>query len=168
MAGIDSSANEFDGESFLPVLNGAESDPNRVMYFELGFARAVRKGNWKYLAVRYPENIANMSREERKAVLEEWNAERRRKHIAIVTEDPTKPFSHLTAIPGGGHAEVRSTGSKPGYFDGDQLYDLSKDPNEMANLANNPEYADKLEEMKAILDEHVRSLPGTFGEFGRE
>jgi arylsulfatase A-like enzyme len=167
MAGGDPSAVKFDGKSFLPILNGAEPDPNRVMYFELGFARAVRKGNFKYLALRYPDKIENMTAEERKAALDEWNAERIRKHLRIVTEDPTKPFSHLTAIPGGGDAESRSTGSKPSYFDRDQLYDLSKDPNEMNNLANDPAYADKLAEMKAELEKMVEDLPGRFGEFGQ-
>ena len=137
------------------------------MYFELGYARAIRKGNFKYLALRYPDKIENMTAEERQATLDEWNAERVRKHLRIVTEDPTKPFSHLTAIPGGGDAERGSTGAYPSYFDRDQLYDLSKDPTEQVNLANNPEYADKLDQLKAELEKMVESLPGTFGEFGR-
>jgi arylsulfatase A len=138
------------------------------MYFELGYARAIRKGDFKYLAVRYPEKLEAMSPAERKAVLDDWNAERKRKHLRIVTEDPTELFSHLTAIPGGGDAERASTGSYPGYYDRDQLYDLSKDPNEQKNLAANPEYADKLAEMKAELEKMVESLPGTFGEFGKQ
>ncbi len=166
LAGADSSDVEFDGESFLPYLNGEEQKDGRVMYFELGYARGVRKGDWKYLALRYPEKLENMSLETRKAVLEKWNAERRRKHMRIVTEDATKPFSHLTAIPGGGDAERASTGSYPAYFERDQLYDLSKDPNEQDNLADNPKYADQLADMKAELEKLVQSLPGTFGEFG--
>ena len=82
----------------------------------------VRIGKWKYLAVRYPEKLENMSFEQRSLRLEKWNQERRRKHIEIVTEDPSAPFSHLTALPGGGHAESRSTGSYPSYYDRDQLY----------------------------------------------
>jgi hypothetical protein len=136
------------------------------MYFELGYARAVRKGTFKYLALRYPEEVENMTSEERQAALAEWNAERRRKHLRIVTEDSTQPFSHLTAIPGGGDAERVSTGAYPGYFDRDQLYDLSRDPREQVNLACHPAYAEKLEEMKTILADHVRDLPGSFGEFG--
>ena len=107
-----------------------------------------------------------MTSEERQAVLTEWNAERRRKHLRIVTEDSKQPFSHLTAIPGGGDAERGSTGAYPGYFDRDQLYDLAKDPREQVNLVSNPKYAQILKEMKTILADHVRDLPGTFGEFG--
>jgi len=162
MAGADYSTVAFDGESYLPILNGEPQEGERIMYFELGYARAIRKGNWKYLAVRYPESIQNMTPAERKQVLEEWNAERRRKHLRIVTEDPTKPFSHLTAIPGGGDAERKSTGSFPGYFDPDQLYDLSRDPNEQNNLAKDPEYKQKLEEMQREMQKILDTLPGTF------
>jgi len=164
LANYDDSKVTFDGQSFLPYLNGAEQPEGRILYFELGYARGVRKGDWKYMAIRYPEHIENMSPDERAAVLEEWNSERRRKHLNIVTEDPTQPFSHLTAIPGGGDAEKKSTGSYPGYFDRDQLYDLSKDPREQVNLANNPEYAAKLAEMKAALKQQLQTLPGGFGE----
>ncbi|QHI69091.1 sulfatase family protein [Tichowtungia aerotolerans] len=167
IAGANPEEADFDGKSFLPVLNGGQPDPDRILYFELGYARAIRKGNWKYLAVRYPDNLENMGPEERKALLDEWNAERTRKHLRIVTEDPSQPFSHLTAIPGGGDAERASTGSYPGYFDRDQLYDLSKDPREQNNLAGNPEYAAVLADMKAELEKMVEDLPGTFGEFGQ-
>lgn len=167
MAGADSGGTAFDGESYLPILNGEPQSGERVMYFELGYARAVRKGNFKYLALRYPADVKSMTPEARRTALEEWNAERRRKHLRVVTDDPSAPFSHLTAVPGGGDAERGSTGSRPGYFDRDQLYDLSRDPNEQENLASSPEYAVKLQEMKRLLDEHVRALPGTFGEFGK-
>lgn len=164
MAGYDYSDVNFDGKSFLPYLNGEPQAEERVLYFELGYARGIRKGDWKYMAIRYPEAIEKMTMDERAKALEEWNAERRRKHLNIVTEDPSKPFSHLTAIPGGGDAEKRSTGSYPGYFDRDQLYNLSQDPREQKNLASNPEYAAKLAEMKVELQKQLATLPGGFGE----
>jgi arylsulfatase A len=153
---------EFDGESFVPYLNNQPQTGDRVMYFELGYARGIRKGNLKYMAIRYPEHLENMPAEERADVLEKWNAERIRKHMELVTTDPTQPFSHLTAIPGGGHAESKSTGSYPGYFDRDQLYDLSTDPREQKNLANDPEYKQKLEEMQREMKKVLDTLPGNF------
>jgi arylsulfatase A-like enzyme len=165
VAGYDSSKIDFDGESFWPYLTtDKEQRDGRVLYFELGYGRGLLKGDWKLVSIRYPEHIANMPMEERERVLEEWNAERRRRHIPIVTEDPTKGFSHLTAIPGGGHAEVQSTGTEhyPGYYDPDQLYNISDDPGEQNNLANNPEYEEKVEELKAEMQEVLDTLPGEF------
>ncbi len=161
-AQVPYSKSEFDGESFLPYLNGAKQDPGRILYFELGYGRGIIKGNWKYIEIRYPAEVANMTLEERKKLLDDWNAERIRKHMNIVTTDPTAGFSHLTAIPGGGDAESKSTGTKhyPGYYDPDQLYDLSKDPREQKNLATDPEYKPKLEEMQRELRKELATLPG--------
>ncbi|MEC7231079.1 MAG: hypothetical protein VXV91_07755, partial [Verrucomicrobiota bacterium] len=110
------------------------------------------------------EPIENMSLEERATVLEEWNDKRRKRHLNIVTDDPSRPFSHLTAIPGGGDAEKYSTGSYPGYFDRDQLYYLGNDPKEQINLADNPKYAKQLAAMKVQLRKHLNVLPGGFGD----
>lgn len=161
-AQIPYSASEFDGKSFLPYLKGQPQDPGRILYFELGYGRGVMKGNWKYMAIRYPAEVANMSMAERKKLLDDWNANRIRKHMEIVTEDPSAGFSHLTAIPGGGHAEAKSTGIEhyPGYYDPDQLYDLSKDPHEQKNLAKDPEYKQKLEEMQREMKKILDGLPG--------
>lgn len=158
----DPPSGAFDGQSFLPLLEGAAPDPDRALYFELGYTRGLRVGPWKYIAVRYPTAVAGMNRAARTKVLEAWNAERRRKHMAIVTEDPSRPFSHLTPVPGGGDAERYSTGSRPGYYDADQLYNLSVDPDEKHNLAENPEYADKLNRMRATLQSFLNELPGEF------
>jgi arylsulfatase A-like enzyme len=168
---------KFDGVSFYKELYGlnkgmmnkiksvlhiGNNKKERVLYHELGFARAIRKGNFKFLAVRYPKRFQNLTDEQRKKLLEDWNAERERREIPIVTKDWHDGFSHLTAIPGGGHAESESTGKYPGYYDGDQLYDLSKDPNEQVNLAKNPEYKAKLEEMKEEMKKVLDTLPGEF------
>ena len=155
---------DFDGESFLPYLNGKQQDPGRILYFELGYGRGVIKGKWKYMEIRYPAEVANMTMDERKKLLDDWNANRIRKHMEIVTEDPAAGFSHLTAIPGGGHAEAKSTGTShyPGYYDPNQLYDLSKDPREQKNLSTDPEHKQKLEEMQRELHKVLDALPGTF------
>ena len=65
----------------------------------------------------------------------------------------------------GQHAAFESYGKKPAYFDPDQLYDLDADPDEMVNLANDPRFQEVLESMKAIFQQHLSNLPGTFGEF---
>lgn len=162
MAGQSWKDKAFDGVSFLSALNGLSTLKDRVLYHELGYARAIQIGDYKYLAVRYPSKYENMTLEERKEKLEKWNADRERRHIPIVTRDFTKPFSHLTPLPGGGHAENESTGAYPHYYDRDQLYNITKDPNEQINLANDPEYQAQYMKMKTELAKIIQSLPGDF------
>lgn len=76
----------------------------------------------------------------------------------------TARFSHVSAIPGGGDAERASTGTYPGYYDADQLYNLDDDPREHRNLAADPAWAAKLTEMKQELQRFLDDLPGTFAE----
>jgi len=162
MAGAENPERGFDGRSFLPVLEGKTGELRKSLYFELGYARAVIKGKYKYYAVRYPEYAENWTPEERAAVLDRYNRGREFRNMEIVNRDPGKPFSHLEVVPGGGHAEHRSYARKPGYFDPDQLYDLEADPAEMENLAREPEYREILSDMKAALKNYLKELPGTF------
>ena len=159
IAGAEYNAEDFDGKSFLPVLLG-KKEQERILYFELGYARAIRKGPWKYIAIRYPDFIKNMSLDERKNILDTYNNERRRKYLNIVTEDPSAPFSHFNALPGGGDAERVSTGKKPSYYAQDQLYNLDSDPNELNNLFDDPKYKEKSVEMKKELQSIIDTLPG--------
>lgn len=152
----------WDGESFLPYLVGESQDPGRALYFELGYARGIRIGDWKYMAIRYPEHAANMSVDERRETLETYNADRRFRHMEIVTEDPAEPFSHFSAVPGGTVTEASSTGAYPAYYDADQLYHLANDPKEHHNLAADPDHAAKLAEMKQELQAILNTLPGNF------
>ena len=162
LAGAENPDSNFDGRSFREVLDAGKSEIHRSLYFELGYARAVIKGKYKYYAVRYPEYASNWTAAERAAVLKRYNDGRRFRKMLIVNRDPEKPFSHLEVVPGGGQAENESYGKKPGYFDPDQLYDLEADPDEMHNLANQPEYKEILIEMKAELQHYLDELPGRF------
>lgn len=162
MAGVEVNDDQFDGRSFKAALEGKEMEETGTLYHELGYARAVRKGKYKYIAVRYPSYATNWTPEERKQVLNRYNDNRRSMDMEIVNEDPTLPFSHLEVIPGGGVAEHFSYGKLPGYFDPDQLYDLEADPGELVNLAGNPEYQTVLDDMKNELQKYIEKLPGTF------
>jgi len=157
----------FDGQSFREILLGASPPEDRVLYSEMGFTRAIRVGDWKYLAIRYPEEVQNMTVEERRRRLEEWNAGLIERGITPVNTDPAAPFSHLSAIPGGAHAEHSTTGKKAHYYDSDQLFHLADDPSEERNLADDPAHAARLAGMKETLKSVLRKLPGSFGEFTR-
>jgi arylsulfatase A-like enzyme len=162
MAGAEIPDMDFDGRSFKSALDGEQSESRESLFFELGYARAVIMGKYKYYAVRYPEYAKNWTTEERAAVLNRYNDGRTFRNMPIVNREPGKPFSHLEVVPGGGHAENHSYGKKPGYFDPDQLYDLAADPGEMNNLATNPEYGEILLQLKAELQKYLDDLPGKF------
>lgn len=165
LAGAQFDPDQFDGVSFRDILLGKGSAAGRILYAEMGFSRTVRQGDWKYLALRYPPEATGMPIEERQRRLGAWNAELLERGIQPVTTDPEAPFSHLTDIPGGAHAEHSSTGKKPHYYDADQLFNLAEDPDETRNLAADPKYAEKLAEMKELMRTQVQRLPGRYGEF---
>jgi arylsulfatase A-like enzyme len=167
-AGIESFAGHFDGRSFRCVLERKATKIHDMLYFEMGYTRGVRKGRWKYIALRYPERAAKMTMAQRRQILERFNEKQKEHSKRIMTNDPSAPFSHISLIPGGGGAEAASTGKYTGYYDADQLYDLSKDPEEQKNLAYDSRYAEKLQEMKAELVKYLNELPGGFAELKRE
>jgi arylsulfatase A-like enzyme len=152
----------LDGISFKEVLEGKDIIPRESLYFELGYARAVISGDYKYYAIRYPEYAKVWTAEQRSEALESYNRQREFRGMAIVNRDPGRPFSHLEVIPGGGQAEHESYGVLPGYFESDQLYHLGNDPQEMINLAGDADYSEVLRQMKEILAEYTRELPGKF------
>lgn len=161
-AGAKTDMPEFDGKSFRPVLEGKADKIHDTLFFELGYARGVIKGDYKYMAIRYPQVLANRTLKERTKVLEAYNETRVRMKTEPVNYDPAAPYSHFSTVPGGEQAEHESYGKLPGYFDPDQLYDLKKDPTEQKNLANAPEYKAVLREMKGELQKYLAGLPGTF------
>ncbi len=152
----------FDGNSILPLLQNQEKSIHESLFFELGFARAIIKNNYKYLAVRYPENIRNMTPSQRAGELNNYNNRRIKKNMKIVNTDPTAPMSHFSIIPGGEQAENESYGKKPAYFEKNQLYNLNTDPDEQVNLAKQYDYQDIMLELKEGLKEYLNQLPGNF------
>ncbi|MFC2113675.1 hypothetical protein ACFLTA_10440, partial [Bacteroidota bacterium] len=80
--------------------------------------------------------------------------------------NPEAPYYHLGIRAGGYAFEWGQLNPEApfyeNYFESDQLYDLKNDPRETTNLADDPEMADKLKEMKALLKEHMKNLNGTF------
>lgn len=165
LLGIEYSYKGFDGKSFAPILEGDQEPIHESLYFEMGYSRGVRKGDMKYIAVRYPAYAENYSVEERQALLDKFNARQKLQGKKIHHTDPTLPYSHLQLIPGGGDAEQGSVKKYKAYYDADQVYDLSVDPGEQINLFNRIEYKEAVSELKAELTGYLEELPGSFGEF---
>jgi len=159
MKGVDKLC---DGYSFKSALDGRTYTPRKSMFFELGYARAVVKGRYKYLALRYPQFAIHADAQKRSSMLNEYNDMRRSWGGKAVSYDPTLPYGHLEMVPGGGDAEHATYGNKSGFFDMDQLYDLETDPGEEHNLAGEAEYEQILTEMKTELQKYLDDLPGRF------
>lgn len=164
-AGADISDKEFDGVSFKKVLEGDTTELRSSLYFEMGYTRGVLKDNFKYIALRYPDKIENMSMEERQQRLDDWNHLLHLRGREPNNIDATKPFGHLQIIPGGGDAEYKATLRYKHYTDKNQLYDLSKDPSEQNNLFGQPGYEEISKNLQNELSMYLNDLPGHFGEF---
>ncbi|MEA2063990.1 MAG: sulfatase-like hydrolase/transferase [Gemmatimonadota bacterium] len=130
----------LDGKSFLPVLANPGAQIHDSLFFEVGYSRAVVTKDWKYLAVRFPE--------ETEAIVNSSNYKE-------FSHDGTRDVDHRF----GAHVYY------PGYFDKDQLYNIDADPVEQYNLAGKTNYSVQLDQMKGLLSKYCRSLPHSFGEF---
>ncbi len=155
----------FDGKSFLPILNGKQKEIHTSLYFEMGFSRGILKDNFKYIALRYPEFAMNWTYEERKKELDDWNNFRIENKLEYHYTDPNMPFSHLMLVPGGGDAEYPSTLRYKHYYDVNQFYNLTDDPDEQINLFDDKKQASKIADLQKELSNYLTLLPGKFGEF---
>ncbi len=116
-----------DGRSVLRAARGGSLSGRDHLYFEIGVARAVLKGRYKYIAYRYrAEALRQMKSGEVDVALDQMESPRQ------------------------GHSSV-AIRYFPHYFDPDQLYDLARDPYEQHNLAGDPRYADVLADVRATL-----------------
>ena len=143
---------EVDGVSLLPVLKGSQAVVRDALFCEIGYARAVRTKTFKYVAVRYtPEIYAQID----KGYL--W--ERVEGNTATGKYTEPRPYYVDNRQLGSLAAHTHST-----YFDDDQLYNLTNDPDETSNLHSQmPEVAEKL---KQRLTDYIGEIPGRpFGEF---
>ena len=141
----------IDGSSLAPILKGKSDKVHESLYLEVGATRALVKDGWKYLAFRVPVEKKNMPL-------------KRRQKLARKDVDPYAPYTHICDRPGGRGGESPAMRFYPNYYDSDQLYNLKDDPNELNNLAKEPAYQKKLQELKKELKVYLNKTPGTFGE----
>ena len=126
----------MDGESVWPEISSSDvPTKKRDFYFEFGYSRAVLSDNWKYIAFRpLPDHIRQMK-----------------------NGKVSRAFNYK-----GNTGDEPAVLRYPHYFDLDQLYDLSKDPDEQANLAQNPAYQDILQLMKIKLQKKLSGFKHPF------
>jgi len=140
-------ANPMDGVSFKPVLSGDEKPVRAALFGEMGHSRGIKTKRWKYIAVRYPEEVQR-------------KIDKGQKFPAFENHPPLdRPY--LTR---NGHLGYHASRVNPHYFDADQLYDLKNDPEENDNVfARNPEVAQEMKRELAKALKRFEDRP--FGEF---
>jgi arylsulfatase A-like enzyme len=147
LAGVTPPAEmQCDGVSLVPVLRGSDQPLRKFLFAELGYARGIVTDDWKYIAVRYTEDI-----EEKIAAGATFEG----------FEGRTIKQPYMTR---NGHLGFHASSHNPHYFDRDQLYDLTADPREEQNLADI--HPGRVRQMQAMLRDVLRTFENRpFGEF---
>ena len=147
VAGINPASVNLDGKSFKNVLmTNSNEVVHSELFFEIGFSRAIRTNDWKYITVRYDDatntKIANGGT-----------------FTGINGTRVSLPYYVINSSLGGLSAK-----QYPLYNEKDQLFDLVNDPYETTNLFDaNPT---KANEMKALLTQKLVLFPNRpYGEF---
>ena len=121
---------KIDGISRKSQILDDAPDDMEDMYFEMGYSRAIRWRNWKYIVYRFPERL-----------------------IEDMRSGKVEYAYDLFGKTGGGHRMLINR--YPSYWDPDRLHDLDRDPGEQHNLAYDNNYADILTTMKKRLQNHL-------------
>ncbi|MEX0322641.1 MAG: sulfatase [Puniceicoccaceae bacterium] len=131
----------LDGNSLVPVLKGQTPDDWRDhVYVELGFGRAIRTKDFKYIAVRYPEE-----------------------HVKAIKSAQLKKLPQMLAPLNRSGIGVRGAANPNFYYD-DALFQVSRDKLERNNLVSKPEFSAKLREMRQLLTEVIQTTERPYGE----
>lgn len=149
VCGIEKPADyRMDGISFKSVLFGDRKPLRDVLFGELGHSRAVKTKEWKYIAVRYPEDVQK-------------RIDRGHKFNGFKGEKLNRPY--LTR---NGHLGHHAAAKNPHYFELDQLFNLKTDREELENVyEKNPTVAARLKKQLATALKQFEQRP--FGEFVR-
>ncbi|MFC2129406.1 sulfatase-like hydrolase/transferase [Bacteroidota bacterium] len=147
LAGIDPPGGlTTDGISLKSIIETGAGEAHSSLFGELGYSRAVKTKDWKYIAIRYPENIQDkIDRGETFAGYQE----------EVLAYPYLTQNSHL------GHY---AAANNPLYFELDQLYDLNADSAETVNVID--QHPEIVAEMRGLLSAYLQSFEQRpFGEF---
>lgn len=132
LAGVTMGSMEYmDGKDMTPLFSAPESKIHESVFSEIGYARSVTTLRYKYIAVRYPDDI--------QAMVDRGLTEEEKAKIGYIVNQSLCALGKRN----------------PNYFTNDQLYDLEKDPYEQINLADDPEYAAVMSEMRRIMETYL-------------
>ncbi len=139
IAGIDFPAGlESDGVSLKTIIETGNGESHSSLFSELGYARAVKTKDWKYIAVRYPEDVQDK-----------------------IDRGETFPgfegrILDLPYLTNNSHLGYYASKNNPHYFEVDQLYDLKTDSAETVNVVD--QHPEVLQELRELLSEYLLSF----------
>ncbi|QHI69708.1 sulfatase family protein [Tichowtungia aerotolerans] len=141
---------ELDGKSFKSALFGSREPIREYLFSELGYSRAIKTKNWKYIAIRYPAEV-------------EWRINSGQKFPNYGGRPPVdRPYLVRNT-----HLGYYASKVNPHYFEVDQLYNLKADPQENENLFG--QYPEVEQTLKDQLTKKLEQFPGRpFGEFFKD
>jgi len=148
--GIEHEASDsFDGMSIKDIMLTGEGTAHESLFADIGWARSVKTKKWKYIAVRYPDDV-----QEKIDSGFKW----------IGYDGGILDWPYLTQNSHLGHFASKHN---PRYFEIDQVYDLENDSAETVNL--NDQHPEVVLEMKNLLSYYLRTFENRpFGEFTRD
>ncbi len=136
----------MDGVSLSSVLNGNTTPVRQDVFCEIGYARGVRTKTRKYIAVRYTPTIYQQMASGYRWPEYSVNSQ-------LTGGTIPRPYYVNNSGLGAGAASTN-----PNYFDDDQLYHLTSDPNELTNLyGQDPVTA---YDLKKRLAQYIGSISG--------
>ncbi len=131
----------LDGRSLVPLFKGsAPKDWRDYVYMELGTGRAIRTKDFKYITLRYPQEMIEKIKR-------------------------TTGANLTTVLAPLGRSGIGTRGAaNPNFYVEDALFRIDADPKEMENLAAQPEYGPQLEKMRTLLTAELESIGRPYGE----
>lgn len=130
----------LDGENVLPVLTGEKKKPDReFLFLEIASLRGAVSDQFKYIAFMPPPDL-----EQR--LLDLRSLSRYQGALGAL-----KKFDEAAIT------------NHPAYWEQEQVYDLRKDPAEKANLAQNPEFKEEVETLRAATIQWLKTFNRPYG-----
>lgn len=132
---------ELDGKSLAPLFGGQAPESWRDhLYLELGFGRAIRTHEYKYISIRYPEE-----------------------HLSVIRK--SKPENLPKVMAPLNRAGIGTRGSaNPNFYCEDALFRIDRDDNERKNLIDDPESRRALQQLRALLSQTIQTTGRPYGE----